>query len=235
MPVRGVGSWGPPAAAVVVGVSPPGWSWRPGRRVQSVGSKVVATVSATVCPRALPSVMAVGKWKPAATFCGGQQQMLALAAAYTREPSLVLVDEASLGLALIVVDAIFEFLQACRRWCSHRRRRSIRARALGMAAAAFLIRQGRIVYRGNAPTCSTRMCSASSSVKRAVGAALGTDDHAVRRPTWVAMDCGEVSVRAPSTPRLADAIRSIGGSPRRRPISVRFLGPAVDRGTCSSW
>ena len=47
----------------------------------------------------------------AGTMSGGQQQMLAMAAAYVRDPKLVLVDEASLGLAPTVVDEIFAFLE----------------------------------------------------------------------------------------------------------------------------
>src|SRR3954454_407110 len=43
------------------------------------------------------------------TMSGGEQQMLAMAVAYVRSPKLVLVDEASLGLAPIIVDEIFEF------------------------------------------------------------------------------------------------------------------------------
>jgi branched-chain amino acid transport system ATP-binding protein len=50
----------------------------------------------------------------AGTLSGGQQQMLAMAAAYVREPRLVLVDEPSLGLAPIVVDRLFEHLEALR-------------------------------------------------------------------------------------------------------------------------
>ena len=47
----------------------------------------------------------------AGTLSGGEQQMLAIARAYVQSPRLVLVDEASLGLAPVVVDSIFEFLQ----------------------------------------------------------------------------------------------------------------------------
>jgi branched-chain amino acid transport system ATP-binding protein len=46
----------------------------------------------------------------AGTMSGGEQQMLALARAYTSRSSLILLDEVSVGLAPIVVDEIFEFL-----------------------------------------------------------------------------------------------------------------------------
>jgi branched-chain amino acid transport system ATP-binding protein len=42
---------------------------------------------------------------------GGEQQMLALARVYARQPEVVLLDEVSMGLAPIIVDEIFEFLR----------------------------------------------------------------------------------------------------------------------------
>ena len=47
----------------------------------------------------------------AGTMSGGEQQMLAMASAYVRQPKLILVDEASLGLAPIIVDQIFGFME----------------------------------------------------------------------------------------------------------------------------
>ena len=47
----------------------------------------------------------------AGTMSGGEQQMLALARAYVQSPSVVLLDEVSMGLAPKIVDEIFEFLR----------------------------------------------------------------------------------------------------------------------------
>ena len=47
----------------------------------------------------------------AGTLSGGQQQMLSMAAAYVRGAKVILVNEPSLGLAPVVVDSVFEFLE----------------------------------------------------------------------------------------------------------------------------
>ena len=48
----------------------------------------------------------------AGTMSGGEQQMLALARAYSAEANLILLDEVSMGLAPRIVDEIFERLRA---------------------------------------------------------------------------------------------------------------------------
>lgn len=87
----------------------------------------------------------------AGTLSGGQQQMLALAAAYVRRPSLILVDEASLGLAPIVVDDIFAFLERrAAAGASILLVDQFAARALAMASRAYVLRKGEIVFEGGA-------------------------------------------------------------------------------------
>jgi branched-chain amino acid transport system ATP-binding protein len=89
--------------------------------------------------------------QPAGTLSGGQQQMLAMAAAYVRNPRLVLVDEASLGLAPIVVDEIFGFLQRLTaEGSSLLLVDQFATRALGMASAVHVMRRGEIVYQSTA-------------------------------------------------------------------------------------
>jgi branched-chain amino acid transport system ATP-binding protein len=52
--------------------------------------------------------------QPAGTMSGGQQQMLALARAYVSGARVILLDEVSMGLAPIIVDEIFAFLDRIR-------------------------------------------------------------------------------------------------------------------------
>jgi branched-chain amino acid transport system ATP-binding protein len=87
----------------------------------------------------------------ARTLSGGQQQMLAMAAAYVRRPEVVLVDEASLGLAPIVVGEIFEFLaRLVHEGSSLLLVDQFVSRALALADTAYVMRRGRIVHSGTA-------------------------------------------------------------------------------------
>lgn len=53
--------------------------------------------------------------QPAGTLSGGEQQMLALSRAYAGQPSVVLLDEVSMGLAPKIVDEIFASIDALRK------------------------------------------------------------------------------------------------------------------------
>ena len=87
----------------------------------------------------------------AGTLSGGEQQMLALSAAYVAQPSIVLVDEPSLGLAPIIVDAVFEFLQTLRtKGISLLLVDQYALRTLAIADHAYVLRRGEVVYDGDA-------------------------------------------------------------------------------------
>ena len=87
----------------------------------------------------------------AGTLSGGQQQMLAMARAYARSPRLVLVDEASLGLAPIIVDEIFAFLSTITsQGSSLLIVDQFVSRALAMASTAYVLARGEITFAGTA-------------------------------------------------------------------------------------
>jgi len=95
------------------------------------------------------AVLGSRKGQIAGTLSGGEQQMLALVRAYVANPKLVLVDEASLGLAPLVVDSIFAFLQRlANEGTSLLIVEQYVSRALELASSVYLINQGAIVYSG---------------------------------------------------------------------------------------
>jgi branched-chain amino acid transport system ATP-binding protein len=89
----------------------------------------------------------------AGTMSGGEQQMLALSAAYVANPKLVLVDEPSLGLAPIIVDMVFDFLRTLRqKGTALLLVDQYALRTLAIADHAYVLRRGEIVFDGEAAT-----------------------------------------------------------------------------------
>ncbi len=87
----------------------------------------------------------------AGTLSGGEQQMLSMARAYTRNQRLILVDEASLGLAPIVVDEIFSFLKRItEKGTSLLIVDQFVHRALALAQYAYVLSRGEIAVSGTA-------------------------------------------------------------------------------------
>jgi len=87
----------------------------------------------------------------AGTLSGGEQQMLAMATAYIRSPRLIMVDEASLGLAPLVVDQIFKFMEKV----AHEGKALLivdqfATRALALADTAYVLSRGSVAYSGSA-------------------------------------------------------------------------------------
>lgn len=85
----------------------------------------------------------------AGTLSGGEQQMLAVARAYLASPTVVLLDEVSLGLAPKIVDEIFDFLgRLAHSGVSLLLVEQYISRALAIADFVFLLNQGQIVFAG---------------------------------------------------------------------------------------
>jgi branched-chain amino acid transport system ATP-binding protein len=84
------------------------------------------------------------------TMSGGEQQMLALARAYVRQPRVVLLDEVSFGLAPVIVDEIFEFLgRLAAEGTSLLIVEQYVDRALALAGTVHLLQKGEIRFTGS--------------------------------------------------------------------------------------
>ena len=87
--------------------------------------------------------------QPAGQLSDGQQQILSLIRAYLTDPRVVLVDEASMGLAPVVVDKIFEFLgQIAASGTALLIVEQYVSRALALADAVYLLNKGGVVFTG---------------------------------------------------------------------------------------
>ena len=99
----------------------------------------------------------------AGTLSGGEQQMLAMARALMSRPRLLLLDEPSLGLAPLVVHAIFQAIDEIRREGTTILLVEQNANAaLHHSDRAYVLETGRIVMQGN-----SRELAADPRVKEA--------------------------------------------------------------------
>ena len=85
----------------------------------------------------------------AGTMSGGEQQMLALAAAYLSDSKTVLLDEVSMGLAPNIVDEIFEHLERLTNTgAALLLVEQYVGRALALADYVYVLRKGRVDFVG---------------------------------------------------------------------------------------
>jgi branched-chain amino acid transport system ATP-binding protein len=89
--------------------------------------------------------------QPAGTMSGGEQQMLALARAYISGAPVILLDEVSMGLAPVIVDTIFEFLEGVAgEGTSLLIVEQYVNKALAIADYAYILGRGCITFAGDA-------------------------------------------------------------------------------------
>ena len=113
-------------------------------QASSSGTKAAFTKATTTFPR-----LGERRDQIAGTMSGGEQQMLALSHAYVSDPSVVLLDEVSMGLAPKIVEEIFEYLhELARQGQALLLVEQYVSRALQLADYVYILDRGRISFAG---------------------------------------------------------------------------------------
>ena len=95
--------------------------------------------------------LAERKNQPAGTLSGGEQQMLAMGRALMSRPSIILMDEPSMGLSPIFVNEIFDIIkEESKRGTTILLVEQNAKKALSIADRAYVLETGKISLSGNA-------------------------------------------------------------------------------------
>ena len=87
----------------------------------------------------------------AGTLSGGEQQMLAMGRALMSKPSIVLMDEPSMGLSPILVNEIFDIMESISKCGTTVLLVELNAnKALSIADRAYVLETGKVVLEGDA-------------------------------------------------------------------------------------
>jgi ABC-type multidrug transport system ATPase subunit len=109
---------------------------------------------------------------------GGQQRLLSLAKVLVVPPKLLVADELSLGLAPVVVDAVYEGLEAINRNGTAMLVVEQQVdRVLKLASKALVLDRGRVVYDGNPSGAATAIDQLLSRRENAGARAAALVEH----------------------------------------------------------
>jgi branched-chain amino acid transport system ATP-binding protein len=118
-------------------------------------------------------VLAERKTQPAGTLSGGEQAMLAVSRALASEPKLVLVDEASAGLAPVMVQQLFDMLRDVNRGgVTLLVVEQNVTFTLQIADRAHIMQRGQIVYEGDVPSLDQKKVATYLGVGRLLGTGI---------------------------------------------------------------
>ena len=127
--------------------------------------------------------LAERRGQAAGTLSGGEQAMLAVGRALMSEPKLVLVDEASAGLAPIAVEALFQTLREVNKsGVTILMVEQNVTFTLQMADRAHIMQQGVIVYDGDVATLDQERVASLLGIGRLLGKHVAAAAESRRAP-----------------------------------------------------
>ena len=156
-------------------------------------------------------ILAERRKQMAGTMSGGQQASLAVARALMSEPKLVLVDEASAGLAPIVVEELLQTLRDVNRsGVTVLMVEQNVAFGLETVERAYIMQRGRCVYDAAVGEIDSERVASELGIGRLLSAGVGAATGARTASAVVAAAAGVEDappVRRPRVPRKAGAVK----------------------------